>query len=179
MKGRFRWSHVTIALAMVAAVAIAAPAIGGQGATTAVKKQALKKLIKKQVAKQLAGKTGPQGSAGANGLNGLNGTNGANGTARAFAAVDNDGTLTDIPGGAFNITQAQVTKPGSTGTNCFAVPGVRSAIATVSEGSGGQSGGVATVEVDPLDPGGDCTVIVQTTNSAGTDADLSFFVWFQ
>jgi len=45
MKGRARWSHVTIALALIAALAIAAPAIGGPS---------LKQLVKKEVSKQIA-----------------------------------------------------------------------------------------------------------------------------
>jgi hypothetical protein len=45
MKGRVRWSHVTIALALIAALAIAAPAIGGLS---------LKQLVKKEVSKQVA-----------------------------------------------------------------------------------------------------------------------------
>ena len=69
MKGRVRWSHVTIALTLIAALAIAAPAIGGPS---------LKKLVKKEVAKQIGKATGPPGPAGANGVNG---------TARAHARV--------------------------------------------------------------------------------------------
>jgi hypothetical protein len=55
---RPKWSTVVIALALVGALAIAAPAIGGLS---------LKKLVKKEVTKQLAGKSGPQGPAGADG----------------------------------------------------------------------------------------------------------------
>ncbi len=79
---RVGWSHVTIALALIAALAIAAPAIGGPS---------LKKLVKKEVSKQIAKATGPAGPPGANGTNGVNGVNGVNGTdgtARAYAAVD-------------------------------------------------------------------------------------------
>jgi hypothetical protein len=65
--------YVFAALGVLAALAIASPALGGPS---------LKKLVKKEVAKQLAGKTGPQGPAGASGVNGTNGT------ARAFAYVD-------------------------------------------------------------------------------------------
>jgi hypothetical protein len=84
--GRVRWSHVTIALALIAAVAIAAPAIGGSTATTAgtVSKKTLKKLIKKEVSKQIVKAKGPAGPAG---TNGTNGTNGIDGTARAYAVV--------------------------------------------------------------------------------------------
>jgi hypothetical protein len=78
MRRRVRLGHVTIALAVIAAIAIAAPAIGGSS---------LKKLVKKEVAKQLKGKQGPQGPQG------LQGTPGTNATA-LFAAVDSDGTVT-------------------------------------------------------------------------------------
>ena len=170
MKWRAKWSHVVIALAVVAALAIAAPAIGGPS---------LKKLVKKEVSKQITKATGPQGPPG------INGTNGTNGTAVAFAAVNNDGTLvsdTDIPGGNFNITQAQVSHE-NTGQYCFKVPGVRSAIASVSDGGGGIPNGTATVAIGsngvgcPNDQG--FTAHVQTSLAAGNDADLSFFVWFQ
>src|SRR5512147_2997104 len=75
MKGRVRWTHVTIALALIAALAIAAPAIGGPS---------LKKLVKKEVAKQIGKATGPPGPPGPAGANGVNGTDG---TARAYARV--------------------------------------------------------------------------------------------
>ena len=48
MKRKVRWSYVTIALAMIAALAIASPAIGGPS---------LKKLVKKEVSKQIAEET--------------------------------------------------------------------------------------------------------------------------
>jgi hypothetical protein len=72
MKRKVRWSYVTIALAVIAALAIASPAIGGPS---------LKKLVKKEVSKQIKKATGPPGPAGANG------TNGADGTARAYGTV--------------------------------------------------------------------------------------------
>ena len=82
----------------------------------------------------------------------------------AFAAVEGDGTLTDIPGGAFNITQAQVTHFPN-GQYCFAIPGPRSAVATASDGGGGFAGNLATVEINPQDTGGDCTVRVNIRNT--------------
>jgi hypothetical protein len=65
--------YVLTGLAAIAVFAIASPALGGPS---------LKSLVKKEVKKQLAGKTGPAGT------NGTNGLNGAAGTARAFAFVD-------------------------------------------------------------------------------------------
>jgi len=82
---------VTIALAVIAAIAIAAPAIGGSS---------LKKLVKKEVSKQLKGKQGPQGAQGAQGNQG---PPGADATA-LFAAVDSDGTVTAQSGVTGSVT---------------------------------------------------------------------------
>jgi hypothetical protein len=68
--------YVLAGFVVLVALAIASPALGGPS---------LRSLVKKEVKKQLAGKTGP---AGTNGTNGTSGTNGANGSARAFAYVD-------------------------------------------------------------------------------------------
>jgi hypothetical protein len=96
MKGRVRWSQVTIALALIAAAAIAAPAIGGSSATTAVtvSKKTLKKLIKKEVSKQIAKATGPSGPQGPTGPSG---SQGPAGTARAYAVI-NPTNCTATPG---------------------------------------------------------------------------------
>ena len=107
--GRVRWSHVTIALALIAALAIAAPAIGGPS---------LKKLVKKEVSKQISKATGP---AGPPGVNGTNGVNGADGTARAYALVKANapGAVDTVDESrSKNITDANVTHP-SNGSWCF------------------------------------------------------------
>jgi hypothetical protein len=70
--------YVFAGLALLAVFALAAPALGGPS---------LKKLVKKEVAKQLAGKTGPPGAPGSPGAPGTPGTPGAEG-ARAYAFVD-------------------------------------------------------------------------------------------
>ena len=57
MSWRPKWATVTIALALIAALAIAAPGFG----------VSIKRLVKKEVAKQLAHKQGPPGPAGASG----------------------------------------------------------------------------------------------------------------
>jgi hypothetical protein len=142
----------------------------------------------KAAKKKKRGPRGPQGPPGPAGANGVNGKDGTNGTAIAFAAVNADGTLvsdSDIPGGNFNITQAQVSKTG-TGLYCFKVPGVRSAVANVSDGNNGFPWGTATVAIGPdglTCPGGQgFTAHIQTAReTAGTlgDADLPFFVWFE
>jgi hypothetical protein len=104
-------------LALVAVLAITAPALGGPS---------LKKLVKKEVAKQISKATGPAGAPGAAG---------AAGTARAFGYVDkffcdNPGpcTATDPKKGV-----ASVTHQGG-GKYCVSVPGLspETAPATVS-----------------------------------------------
>ena len=74
MMWRAKWIHVVIALGVIAALAIASPVFG----------VSVKKLVKKEVAKQIAKATGPVGPPG---TNGTNGTNGTDGTARAYARV--------------------------------------------------------------------------------------------
>ena len=119
MKWRVRWSHVTIALALIAAVAIAPPAIGGPS---------LKSLVKKEVAKQIGKATGPPG---ANGINGVNGINGADGTARAYATVRPHETFPCAPGCTFLRSKGitSVTRT-DTGRYCVTAPGIDSASTT-------------------------------------------------
>jgi hypothetical protein len=62
--------YVFVGLALVAALTVASTALGGPS---------LKKLVKKEVAKQLAGKTGPPGSPGTTGPQGPQGNPGTNG----------------------------------------------------------------------------------------------------
>src|SRR5215207_8452776 len=109
--------YVLAGLAALAVFAVASPAIGGPS---------LKKLVKKEVAKQISKATGPAGAPGAPG---------ANGTARAFGYVDkffcdNPGpcTSTDPKKGV-----ASVTHQGG-GKYCVSVPGLspENAPATVS-----------------------------------------------
>jgi hypothetical protein len=131
MKGRY----VLAGLAVLAVLAVATPALGGPS---------LRKLVKKEVAKQLAGKTGPQGPPGANGTNGTNGTDG---TARAFGYMDKffcQGTLpktcTLTSPKSSNVTSIQQV---ATGVYCATVTGLSPA-STVA---------VATVDVDESFPG--------------------------
>jgi hypothetical protein len=70
MRWRAKWSHVVIALGLIAAIAIASPALGIG--------KSIKKAIKREVARQIARASGPAGADGANGTNG---------TARAYARV--------------------------------------------------------------------------------------------
>jgi len=111
-----------IGFVVIAALAIASPVFGLPSS--------IKKAIKKEVAKQLAGKTGPRGAAGANGANGVNGTNG---TARAYAEIQPRGSG-GCPGASppqpcfFDRDQgiSSVTWTG-TGVYCVVAPGIDSA----------------------------------------------------
>ncbi len=88
MSRKSRWTQITIAVAAVVALGVmVTPAMGGPS---------LKKLVQKEVSKQIAKATGPAGANGANGANGASGVNGTNGTdgvdgadgtARAYAHV--------------------------------------------------------------------------------------------
>jgi hypothetical protein len=103
MKWRARWGHVVIALALIAVVAIAAPAIGGPS---------LKKLVKKEVAKQISKAKGPAGPPGAPGAPG------ADGTAKAGArVVGSDASFS--PGTAFGGIEATKSAAGG---YCIRVP---------------------------------------------------------
>jgi len=108
-----RRRYVFAGLVAIVVVAVASPALGGPS---------LRSLVKKEVKKQLAGKTGPQGAPG---------TNGTNGTARAFGYVDKffcQGTLpftcTATDPKSSNVTSIQQV---ATGHYCVTVSGVSSA----------------------------------------------------
>ena len=96
---RPKWSTVVIALALVGALAIASPSIG----------VSLKKLVKKEVAKQIKKAEGPAGPQGAPG---------ADGTARAGArVVGSDASFS--PGTAFGGIEATKSAAGG---YCIRVP---------------------------------------------------------
>jgi len=109
MKWRPKWSTVTIALAVIAALAIASPVLGVS--------KSIKKAIKKEVSKQIGKATGPAGPAG------TNGTNGTNGTARAFATVAPCAAPTTCTASRTKGVDAAVTHP-SAGNYCVNAPGI-------------------------------------------------------
>jgi hypothetical protein len=108
MKRSPKWSHVTIALGVIAALAIASPALGISGS--------IKKAIKKEVGKQVAKATGPAGAAGAAGTAG---------TARAYARVDRHSGSPCSPNCTIShaIGVTNVTHLG-TGDYCVHAPGI-------------------------------------------------------
>jgi hypothetical protein len=167
--------YVLAGLAALAVFAVASPAIGGPS---------LKKLVKKEVAKQISKATGP---AGAPGAPGAPGTPGADGTARAFAYVDHfvcNAPPDDNCG--VNATSKGVTSvvQKTVGKFCITVPGlspdVAPAVATAdfvnsfpSDNShyvmtAGNTSGSCTVgqyEVEAFDPdvGGDTGLNLDTS----------------
>ena len=96
---RPKWSTVVIALALIATLAIASPSIG----------VSIKKLVKKEVAKQIKKKQGPAGAPGAAGDDGV---------ARAGArVVGSDASFS--PGTAFGGIEATKSAAGG---YCIRVP---------------------------------------------------------
>src|SRR3954462_11343969 len=81
----------------VIAVLVVSPALGGPS---------LRKLVKKEVAKQLAGKTGPQGAQGAPGGTGGQGPPGP--TASGTNTADPEPDTTDIGGSFTNLVAVTV-----------------------------------------------------------------------
>lgn len=143
MRRRVRWSHVVIALALIAALAIASPVFGLD--------KSIKKAIKKEVSKQIANAVGPAGPPGANGING---TNGVNGTARAYALVER--FCSGAPPEVCPFERAKgVTSANriATGRYCVNAPGID------------PSSGVAVVTVErdfSAPPAGNASAIVNT-----------------
>jgi hypothetical protein len=104
--------YVVIALAVIGALAIAAPGYS----------ISLRNLVKKEVAKQISKATGPAGPAG---TNGTNGTNGTDGTARAYATVVPHQVTPCAPDCSISRSKgiAGVTHLG-TGIYCVNAPGI-------------------------------------------------------
>jgi hypothetical protein len=115
MKSRPKWRHVVVALGLIAALAIATPALGLS--------KNIRKAIKAEVAKQIANAKGPAGT------NGTNGTNGAPGTARAYAYIRAGATCTGADPAPCSFDHdkgiSAVTRV-STGTYCVTAPGISS-----------------------------------------------------
>ena len=157
MKWRAKWSHVVIALGLIAALAIASPALGIS--------KSIKKAIKREVAKQIGKASGPAGA------NGTNGANGANGTARAYARVLPDDVVPCVlgQGSGCHLDRdkgvAAVTHTG-TGSYCVsaagistdAVPAAVSVDISTTPASGNTS---AIVNTESFCPGGGFQVNTQ------------------
>jgi hypothetical protein len=182
MKGRVRWSHVTIALALIAAVAIAAPAVGGSSATTAVtvSKKTLKKLIKKEVAKQVAKATGPAGPPGPQGQQGLQGQSGQDAT-NLFAyirdpqPVDTSDAVVEYGSGVTAVSE-------SAGVGSYRVTFNRSlenCVVQAVPGSGRPSGPTAITASSPIVQmtAGDANQVALTwLNTASGLSDTAFLI---
>src|SRR3954464_2723404 len=98
MEGLNRTRYLVAGVAAIAiAVLVVSPALGGPS---------LRKLVKKEVAKQLAGKTGPQGAQGAPGGTGAPGPPGP--TASGANTADPEPDTADIGGGFSNLVTVTV-----------------------------------------------------------------------
>jgi hypothetical protein len=138
--------YVFAGLVVIVVVAVASPALGGPS---------LRSLVKKEVKKQLAGKTGPGGT------NGTNGTNGANGTARAFAYVDHfvcNAPPDDNCG--VNSTSKGVTSvvQKTVGKFCLTVPGLSPSVAPA----------VATADFTNSFPSDNSHYVMTSGNNSGS-----------
>jgi hypothetical protein len=76
-------SYGIVGMGLIAAIAIVAPVLAEQNATLSAVSPSVKKAIKKEVSKQLAGKTGPAGAQGAQGAQGNTGNTGPRGPSDA------------------------------------------------------------------------------------------------
>jgi hypothetical protein len=137
--------YVLAGLAVAAIFAVVSPALGGPS---------LRKLVKKEVAKQLAGKTGPAGT---------NGSNGQNGSARAFAYVDHfvcNAPPDDNCG--VNSTSKGVTSvvQKSVGKFCITVPGLSPDVAPA----------VATADFSNSFPSDNSHYVMTAGNTSGSCA---------
>jgi hypothetical protein len=107
MFSRAKARYLATAVAAVAiAMLVVSPAIGGPS---------LKSLVKKEVAKQLRGKSGPQGPPGAPGTPGTPGAPGADANPRAFASISYAGNADNVvkEAGSSVITDANVHRQGA------------------------------------------------------------------
>jgi hypothetical protein len=96
MQRRPKWSTVTIALGVIAVLAIASPVFGVSSS--------IKKAIKKEVSKQIADATGPAGPPGATGATGLPG-------GLSVAAINGPGTPPAGPAPSMVSVQITLTQP--------------------------------------------------------------------
>ena len=112
MKWRPKWGTVTVALGLIAALAMISPALGGLSLQSLVKKEVSKQLSAAQTAKKKKAKRGPPGPAGPAG------TNGAPGGALGFVTVQGNGAL-DTADSSPGITQSMVSLDNGDREFCF------------------------------------------------------------
>jgi hypothetical protein len=162
MGWRPRWTTVVLALGLVAAITVASPGFG----------ISLRKLVKKEVAKQISKATGP---AGAPGAPGATGAPGAPGTARAYGRVNSQSNSACAPNcqlthskGISNVTRSGV------GDYCVQAPGIDahevSAVASVDWGNTAGPEGNATAMVYTTCSGNGFEVLTERLPTTGTIA---------
>jgi hypothetical protein len=159
MGWRPRWTTVVLALGLVTAITVASPGFG----------ISLRKLVKKEVAKQISNARGPAGA------NGAPGAPGAPGTARAYGRVNSQSNSTCAPNcelshskGITNVTRAGV------GDYCVIAPGIDahdvSAVASVDWGDTSNPEGNGTAMVYTTCSGNGFEVLTERIPTTGTIA---------
>jgi hypothetical protein len=165
MNWRPGWTQVTIALAVIAALAIASPVFGGSKGT--------KKAIKKEVARQIGNARGPVGPAGAPGASGADAT-------KLFAFILDNGSAATAEV-AYGSGVTAVSDPA--GNNAYTVTFNRSLANCVVQavaGVGDPQPSAATVfNAIPLvnmHDGGPDQVSVGFINTASAATDTAFLI---
>lgn len=181
MKWRAKWSHVAIALAVIATGAIATPAIGGQVARIVVKKKTLKRLIRKEVARQISKATGPQGPQGSQGPQGPQGLQGPPGqSATKLFGYIHDSTSTATVQYGSGVTA--VNDPPA--SNAYTVTFDQSLVNCVVQATAGVGNPSGTTPLAAgayiprvnMSVGGSQSVEVVFITDGGTPVDTSFMI---
>ena len=155
------WIQLLAAVALVALLGAASPALGGPSLRDLVREEVSRQLDgadpaasagKKKGRRGPAGPQGPQGPQGAQGAGGAPGAAGAAGTARAYAEVKSHSQFPCTPRCTFDHAKgiAFVERVG-TGNYCVSVPGITAS----------QSAAVGSVEYESTaDPEGNASVVM-------------------
>jgi hypothetical protein len=161
MKWRVRWSHVTIALAVIAALAIASPVFGLD--------KGIKKAIKKEVAKQIGKATGPPGPAGANGSDGQDAT-------KLFAYIRDNGSA-DTATVQYPAVVAVFDPAGNSFYQLFFNQSIVNCVVQAVAGAGNPRGTAAIVSSFPtVDLIAGNQALVTFSTDAGAVTDTSFMI---
>jgi hypothetical protein len=159
MGWRPRWTTVVLVLGLVGALTVASPGFG----------ISLRKLVKKEVAKQISHAQGPAGA------NGAPGAPGAPGTARAYGRVSSHSSSPCAPNCGLSISKgiSNVTR-SDVGDYCVHVPGIDahnvSAVASVDWGDTASPEGNASAMVYTFCSGNGFEVQTERLPTSGTIA---------
>jgi hypothetical protein len=152
MKRRPKWSHVSIALGVIAALAFAVPALGVT--------QSVKKAIRKEVARQIGKAIGPAGQRG------LQGLQGPQGDPAQYPQTLPSGR-TEIGVFATRFRAAAGSSPGDASIS-FPIP----LAAAPTPSFGGSAGCTGTAANPTAPPGQLCVYFGQSVNLESVENDL-------